>query len=263
MKYLKKWKLFESINKDEIHDICKKYDITNYTINSDGTIDVDGDVDLSIKGLTKLPLRFNDVSGSFYCRYNKLTSLEGAPKSVGDFFSCENNKLTSLEGAPGSVGGGFDCSNNQLTSLEGAPQSVGGGFYCRYNKLTSLEGAPQSVGGEFYCKNNKIMSLKDAPQSIGGDFWCHDNKLTSLEGLEFKSFKRINLQNNPIYSIVESWINKDNKEDLIEYFVDMDIIQEGEDKPKLIMMRLEAFYEDMGLEMNIDFNKVKKYYKIV
>jgi hypothetical protein len=28
-------------------------------------------------------------------------------------------------------------------------------------------------------------------------------------------------------------------------------------------MRLEAFYEDMDLEMNIDFNKVKKYYEIL
>jgi hypothetical protein len=43
----------------------------------------------------------------------------------------------------------------------------------------------------------------------------------------------------------------------------MDIIQEGEDKPKLIMMRLEAFYDDMNLEMDIDFDEVKKYYKII
>ena len=33
------------MNKKEIKNICKKYKITNYTINADGTIDVDGDVD--------------------------------------------------------------------------------------------------------------------------------------------------------------------------------------------------------------------------
>ena len=38
-----------------IHKICEVYYITNYTINPDGTIDVDGDVDLSWRGLTKLP----------------------------------------------------------------------------------------------------------------------------------------------------------------------------------------------------------------
>ena len=36
------------------------------------------------------------VNGSFFCSYNKLTSLEGAPSSVGGNLSCFNNKLTSL-----------------------------------------------------------------------------------------------------------------------------------------------------------------------
>ena len=53
---MKHIKLFESFN--DIDSICKKYNITNYTINSDGSIDVDGDVNLSNRGLTKLPLKF-------------------------------------------------------------------------------------------------------------------------------------------------------------------------------------------------------------
>ena len=32
----------------EIEEICKKYKITNYTINDDGLIDVDGGVHLDI-----------------------------------------------------------------------------------------------------------------------------------------------------------------------------------------------------------------------
>ncbi len=241
MKYLKNYKIFESVNEDEIHSICKKYGIENYTINTDGNIDVDGNVDLYNKGLIKIPFNFNRVSGFFYCDNNQLTSLEGAPQSVGDFY----------------------CRYNKLTNLEGAPKEVGGGFYCRDNQLTSLEGAPQSIGGDFYCYNNKLTNLKGTPNSIGGKFYCSNNKLISLKGLEFKSFYHISLMNNPIYPIVKDWINKDNKEELIEYFVDMNIIQEGEDKPKLIMMRLEAFYEDMDLEIDIDFEEVKKYYEII
>jgi hypothetical protein len=199
MKYLKKYRLFESVNEEEIHSICKEYGIKNYTINGDGTIDVAGDVDLFNKGLTELPISFNHVSGDFNCGHNQLTSLEGAPESVGN-------------------------------------------FYCHNNKLTSLEGAPKSVSGNFWCDHNKIMSLK---------------------GLEFKSFNYIDLVGNPIYPIVKSWINNDNREELIEYFIDMDIIQESKDKPKLIMMRLEVFYEDMELKIDINFNEVKKYYKII
>jgi hypothetical protein len=59
----------------EFHQICRKYDIKNYIINPDRSIVVDGDLDLSFKGLSELPVRFGIVSGSFYCDNNKLTSL--------------------------------------------------------------------------------------------------------------------------------------------------------------------------------------------
>ena len=53
MKYLKLFEAFEDIN-----EICKKYNIKNYTINQDVSIDVNGYVDLYNIGLTKLPLKF-------------------------------------------------------------------------------------------------------------------------------------------------------------------------------------------------------------
>ena len=46
--------------------------------------------------------------GSFYCNYNKLTSLTGAPKEVGGYFVCYNNNLTSLTGAPKERGSDVD-----------------------------------------------------------------------------------------------------------------------------------------------------------
>ena len=55
--------------------ICKQYNIENYTVNDDGSIDVNGDVFLDNKGLTELPLSFNKVTGYFSCSNNKLTSL--------------------------------------------------------------------------------------------------------------------------------------------------------------------------------------------
>jgi hypothetical protein len=100
---------------NSIQDICKQYNIKNYTINPDGSIDVDGDVSLNYKNLTELPLRFNKVTGYFYCRFNQLTTLKGSPRWVGGDFSCYNNDLTSLEFSPNYVGGWFDCRYNKLT----------------------------------------------------------------------------------------------------------------------------------------------------
>ena len=89
--------------------ICKRYKITNYTINDDGSIDVNGDVYLINKGLTELPLIFNRVTGEFDCSRNRLTSLKGSPRWVGRYFDCGNNRLASLEFSPDYVGDGFYC----------------------------------------------------------------------------------------------------------------------------------------------------------
>jgi hypothetical protein len=115
-----------------IHDICKRYNIKNYTVNPDGSIDVNGDVDLYNCNITELPLRFNKVSGDFWCGDNNLTSLKDCPRWIGGGFSCSDNKLTSLEFSPDYVGGYFNCDNNKLTDNY-CDSEIGGYFY------TSLE----------------------------------------------------------------------------------------------------------------------------
>jgi len=89
-------------------DFCKKY-LGNYTINSDDTVDVNGNVFLyrELGNMEKLPVKFGKVSGFFTCSENKLTTLEGCPNYVGGDFNCLDNKLISLEGCPSYIGGDF------------------------------------------------------------------------------------------------------------------------------------------------------------
>lgn len=122
----------------EINNFCRRYNIRDYTINTDGSIDVDGDVNLNEYGLTELPLKFNKVSGSFYCYDNALTSLEDCPSSVGGSFDYADNLLTTLKGSPHTVGKSFDCGNNQLYDLTGIPDSIGEYFYCEGNPIGSI-----------------------------------------------------------------------------------------------------------------------------
>jgi hypothetical protein len=214
---MKHLKLFESFRDEDIRTICDRYWIGSYTINADGSIDVDADIDLGDVELTKLPLKFKNVNGEFYCQYNNLTSLEGCPESVSGTFECENNHLTSLEGGPKSIGGSFYCYNNRLTSLENGPKSVGDGFYCSYNNLTSLKGCPESVGGGFDCSRNKLKTFEHLPFSIGGRFNCIGN---------------------PIYKIWELFEDY-SKIELFNYY---DIIQDG----VIILDRLNTFLEEIG-----------------
>ena len=106
------------MSEQEIHNICKKYRIINYTINSDGSIDVDGSVDLLHLNLTKIPIKFNNVYGCFDCSINKLTTLEGCPNYVSGTFRCSHNKLTSLKGSPIIIEEDFYLSNNPISIID-------------------------------------------------------------------------------------------------------------------------------------------------
>jgi len=95
------------------------------TLNPDGTYSCEGNVDISKANLTKIPVKFKDVKGSFNCSGNDLTSLEGSPETVGEIFWATHNKLTSLKGGPKEVGAFYSVAYNELTSLEGGPEKVG------------------------------------------------------------------------------------------------------------------------------------------
>jgi hypothetical protein len=152
MKHIKPYNIFESAStnfpttRDEVIKVCKRYNIRNYTINDDLSIDVDGVVYLDNRNLEYLPLRFNYVSGGFDCFKNILVSLEGSPLTLG---------------------GNFDCGYNELKTLEGSPQTVDGNFVCHDNKLKTLEGSPQTVGGNFNCVNNELKDLEHFPEVNG------------------------------------------------------------------------------------------------
>jgi hypothetical protein len=136
MKFLK---LFEQKSYEEhVSEICQRYNIRNWSINSEGLVDVDGDVFLYRYNLIELPLSFGHVSGNFYCADNYLTSLEGAPISVDGYFDCNSNELTSLEGGTKSVGGDFYCWSNKLTSLRFAPEEVEGGVSVLPNSIADI-----------------------------------------------------------------------------------------------------------------------------
>lgn len=123
MKFLKRFKYL--FTHKEIVKICDKYNINNYHINDDGTVDINGNVLIMFKHkMEKLPLKFGKVTGSFCVESNALRSLEGCPYYVGKDFQCRYNRLTTLEQGPDFVGGNYYCRNNNLTSLRGIPENI-------------------------------------------------------------------------------------------------------------------------------------------
>jgi hypothetical protein len=107
--------------KHKIKEWLEEYDIIDYTINDDLTINASC-VKLQNNNIEKLPdyIQFNFVKGYFSIEDNRLTTLRGCPfyifedKTNGWFgnFWCERNRLKSLKYAPKMVEGNFGCNGN-------------------------------------------------------------------------------------------------------------------------------------------------------
>lgn len=219
------------MDRDEVSRICVDLKIQDFSIEDDGTVNVNGSVYINQK-MERLPIKFGEVTenfrasglglttleglphtigGSLYLNRNKLTSLEGCPSRVPTDFQCDQNKLTTLEGGPSEVSF-YRCLNNKLTSLKGAPKSVMTFLadtnrlrsleFCpdtldlsvNFNLLNSLEGCPQNVRS-LHCNFNNLTSMEGAPEELHV-LSCGNNLLTSMEGLPKKIRFTLHLQNN-------------------------------------------------------------------
>ncbi len=101
-----------------IHNICERYGINKYTINSDGSIDVDGNVELSFYKLSKLPIKFNYVRGSFDISCNKLTTLEGLPKYIDGYLNLDYNHIVVLNIDIIAIGSNISIGMNPIEKIE-------------------------------------------------------------------------------------------------------------------------------------------------
>jgi len=104
----------------------------NWKWNNDGSVDVEGNVEIRNYPYQKLPFKFRKVVGYFDCANNILETLEGCPEYLEGGFTCRGNKLKSLIGSPNKVDG-FWCYNNQLETLDGSPNVVLNAYSCYGN----------------------------------------------------------------------------------------------------------------------------------
>ena len=183
-------------------------DTVNITIESDGSVNIDGDVQINVADKKdavrlvengKFTIPFGKINGNFNCQKVGLTTLANAPKIVNGTFDCTKNDLTTLVGAPQEVGRFIATDIKSLKSLAGGPKVIKGITDTNKSQkeyiydisgcgLTTLEGnGITSFGpGGFNCSGNKLTSLTGlgvvATTGVT-KFDCSNNELTSLNGI--------------------------------------------------------------------------------
>jgi hypothetical protein len=168
---------------------CLHYGIENYTIQEDGTVNVDGDVYMS-GGLLfdKLPFKFGEVTGSFDMRYfENISTLNNCPTVVG-----RNFYISAVGAGPFSKGYGGYSDDEIKQALDEERKELLATW-----KLDSLNGGPERVGGTYTihkCPN--LKSLNGAPSFIGGQL-----DIMGCENLPiFAALKIAGMTNHPMFN---------------------------------------------------------------
>ena len=86
--------------KDKIIKFMDEYNINNYVINDDMSVDITSDIDLSGNSIIDFPFKFNKVIGDFDCSDNNLTSLLNIPNYIGGSCYLFENELTHIDFIP-------------------------------------------------------------------------------------------------------------------------------------------------------------------
>jgi len=136
MKYIKNFKIFESISADKMEVLNKilPYIVVNnnttYNVNDDLSIDIHGSVQFKTHykerdyirkvKFDKLPVKFNKIYGDFYASDIGINTLEGFPEYIDGDLHIDQNNLYDLKYLPKVITGKIYCNDNpNLYSLEG------------------------------------------------------------------------------------------------------------------------------------------------
>lgn len=126
-------------------------------------------------------INFIRVPGRFSISGGNLKTLRGCPQYVGLGFNCSFNKLETLEYAPKIVN--FKEKEEDLTKWDGQKFDESVSFDCGNNLLTSLDNCPIIKRGSILCQGNKIQSLKGIQNEINGSLQCSNNELSTFDYL--------------------------------------------------------------------------------
>lgn len=142
---------------ENIEEVLNKYDVKNYTINKDGSVNLTGDVSFFNKGIDKIPFEIKSTTGIIDFSYNNLTSLEGCPEVAHSIFFARN-KIKEIDCVP-MESKLLSLSNNEIENLNFPEGFNSGEIVLRHNNIYDLKGMPSSFNGKIFLQYNPIATL--------------------------------------------------------------------------------------------------------
>lgn len=188
----------------------------------DNKVNVDGDIDLSNRGITELPFKFGEIIGNFDISNNNLTDLKNSPDTVSFSFDCSNNKFRNLDNAPESVSL-FICRENNIENLKSNTlKEIYGCLVCSNCNLKSLDGIQDLVNVplDISAGNNNIENIDpllkvhcEHENNVSIEIYLNGNNIRELTDLP-RYASRIDLRDNPLEKISNIHLTETKFDDL-------------------------------------------------
>jgi hypothetical protein len=140
-----------------IEEWLRRNNVKRFTIQQNGIIDVDANVNLESYQETTLPYQFGKVTGHFYCYGSYLASFENFPSHIGGTLHLYNSHIYSFHGinhAIKYVGGNID-TNDTATHILGMLLIDG------LQHVVMDDGGPIDVIMNKYVRTGDIISAQD------------------------------------------------------------------------------------------------------
>lgn len=189
-------------------------------------------------------------------KYSEFPTTENEIHKLCKYYKIKNytiNKDLSID-----VEGKVILKEKKLEYLPLNFNFINGDFIINDNNLKSLKGSPNKINGTFRISNNNTeIDSFEYTKVIDEDLLCTNCGIRTLKNFPIVN-RFIFIQRNPIFSLIHPFINKNNKNKLIQEFNHYRIT----DGEIVYKDRLEMFCGDCDLEMPLILN-IKRFYKIV
>lgn len=240
------FKLFESLSDEQqefLSQIIGKYQVV------DGEVNISGPVDLSRRKISKVPVKFGSVSGSFDCSRNNLNSFEFLP----DF--CTNYYLYDNPGYKGTL----ENINLQLQKVD-SYQSLWVKFI---QECLNFHVWSDGKTNDF-AMNEVFLNIKNAYYFSNKDKFIEIASILTLDDEDILS-DFFNLKNNNLSDLISAVLDKiktskgESRIQFFQFLYNLSISDEKDEVRNILVndYDIEDFYNKMERLSKIKYRKTE------
>tara|TARA_Y100000389_G_scaffold127220_1_gene124559 strand:- start:1053 stop:1643 length:591 start_codon:yes stop_codon:yes gene_type:complete len=139
-----------------IEEVLDQYNVVDYSINNDGSVNLTKDITFFKKNLDKIPFNISKAPRVLDFSFNNISSLEGSPEECDTIFYAMNN-ISDLTGVT-ITSRLLSLSNNKIEKINFPKEFKTNELLLNHNNIYELTGIPINFNGKIFLNHNPIAT---------------------------------------------------------------------------------------------------------